>query len=104
MHRMVEGAEWLAYSLYEVARIMGRSDLLVEIRRLLLRVKYGVKDELLPIVRLKGIGRIRGRSLYRAGFTNPTKIANSSEAQLSAVSNIGPMIAKTIKEQLQNKN
>jgi DNA integrity scanning protein DisA with diadenylate cyclase activity len=42
--------------------------------------------------------------LYEAGFTDLSKIANASEAHLSAVSNIGPTIAKTIKEQMQNKN
>jgi helicase len=104
MHRIVEIADWLAYSLYEVAKIMRRRDLLVEIHRLRLRIKYGVKEELLKLVRLKGIGRVRARSLYGTGFTNLTDIANATEAQLSAVSNIGPTIAKNIKEQLQNKN
>ena len=103
MHRIVEIADWLAYSLYEVAKIMRRSDLLVEIHRLRLRIKYGVKEELLKLIRLKGIGRVRARSLYGIGFTDLTEIANASEA-LSAVSNIGPTIAKNIKEQLQNKN
>lgn len=104
MHRIVEIADWLAYSLYEVAKLMRRSDLLVEIHRLRLRIKYGVKEELLKLIRLKGIGRVRARSLYGIGFTDLTEIANASEAQLSAVSNIGPTIAKNIKEQLQNKN
>jgi helicase len=104
MHRIVEIADWLAYSLYEVAKLMRRSDLLVEIHRLRLRIKYGVKEELLKLIRLKGIGRVRARSLYGIGFIDLTEIANASEAQLSAVSNIGPTIAKNIKEQLQNKN
>ena len=104
MHRIVEVAEWLTYSLYEVAKIMRRSDLLIEIHRLHLRIKYGVKEELLALIRLKGIGRVRARSLYEAGFTDLSKVANASEAHLSAVSNIGPTIAKTIKEQMQNKN
>jgi helicase len=104
MHRIAEVAEWLTYSLYEVAKVMRRSDLLLEIHRLRLRIKYGVKEELLSLVRLKGIGRIRARSLYKAGFTDLSKIANASEAHLSAVSNIGPTIAKAIKEQMRNKN
>ena len=104
MHRIVEVAEWLTYSLYEVAKIMRRSDLLIEIHRLRLRIKYGVKEELLALIRLKGIGRVRARSLYEAGFTDLSKIANASEAHLYAVSNIVPTIAKSIKVQIQNKN
>jgi helicase len=102
MHRIVEIADWLVYSLYEVAKIMRRRDLLLEIHRLRLRIKYGVKEELLSLVGLKGIGRVRARSLYDAGFTELAKIANGSEVQLSSVSNIGPTVAKNIKEQLEN--
>jgi helicase len=104
MHRMVEIADWLVYSLYEVAKIMRRRDLLLEIHRLRLRIKYGVKEELLNLVGLKGIGRVRARSLYDTGFTGLAKIANASEVQLSSVSSIGPTIAKNIKEQLGNRN
>ena len=104
MHRLVEVAEWLAYSLYEVAKVMRRSDLLVEIHDLRLRIKYGVMEELLSLVKLKGIGRVRARSLYGAGLTDLSKIASASEAQLSAISNIGTLTAKTIKDQLGNKN
>jgi helicase len=103
MHRIVENADWLAYSLYEVAKIMRRRDLLVEIQRLRLRIKYGVKEELLNLVGLKGIGRVRARSLYDTGFTDLAKIANASEARLSSVSNIGLTTAKNIKEQLQKR-
>jgi DNA integrity scanning protein DisA with diadenylate cyclase activity len=42
--------------------------------------------------------------LYDTGFTELAKIANASEVQLSSVSNIGPTIAKNIKEQLGNRN
>ena len=104
MHRIVEVAEWLAFSLYEIAKLLRRRDLLPEIQNLRLRIKHGVKEELLALVRLKGIGRVRARSLFAAGFSDPTKIAKAADAQLSAVSNIGPGIAKSIKEQLQTKN
>ena len=104
MHRIVEVAEWLAFSLYEIAKLLRRRDLLPEIQNLRLRIKHGVKEELLALVRLKGIGRVRARSLFAAGFSDPTKIAKAADAQLSAISNIGPGIAKSIKEQLQTKN
>ena len=104
MHRIVEVAEWLAFSLYEIAKLLRRRDLLPEIQNLRLRIKHGVKEELLALVRLKGIGRVRARSLFAAGFSDPTKIANAANEQLSAISNIGPGIAKSIKEQLQTKN
>src|SRR5918995_2059504 len=104
MHRIVEVAEWLAFSLYEIAKLLRRRDILPEIQNLRLRIRHGVKEELLALVRLKGIGRVRARSLFAAGFSDPKKIVNAADAQLSAISNIGPGIAKSIKEQLQTKN
>jgi helicase len=104
MHRIVEVSDWLAYSLYEVAKVIKREDLLLEIRDLRLRIKYGVRKELLPLVILKGIGRVRARSLYEAGLKDIAEIAHTSEARLSAISNIGPTVARKLKEQLKNKS
>jgi helicase len=104
MHRIVEVSDWLAYSLFEVAKVIKREDLLLEIRDLRLRIKYGVRKELLPLVTLKGIGRVRARSLYEAGLRDIAEIADTPETKLSVISNIGPMLARRLKEQLKNKS
>ncbi|HYY66125.1 MAG TPA: DEAD/DEAH box helicase [Nitrososphaeraceae archaeon] len=101
MHRMVEIAEWLAYSLYEVAKLLRREDLLQEIHNLRVRIKYGVREELLPLITLERIGRVRARALYDAGLTDVKKVAKSSESKLSAIPKIGPAVAKNLKEQLR---
>ena len=100
MHRMVEIGEWLAYSLYEVAKLLRREDLLQAIHSLRIRMKYGVREELLPLIALEKIGRVRARALYDAGLTDVKKVAKSSESKLSAIPKIGPAIAKNLKEQL----
>ena len=101
MHRMVEIGGWLAYSLYEVAKLLKREDLLIEIHHLRTRIKYGVKEELIPIVALEGIGRVRARALYDAGLTDQRKILQVSNSKLSAISKIGPTVAAKLKEQLK---
>jgi helicase len=62
-----EDAEWLLYAAGRLSsafqRRLGRP-----IDDLSLRVRYGVKEELLDLVRLRGIGRVRARLLYRAGY------------------------------------
>ena len=50
MHRIVEIANWLAYSLYEVAKLLRREDLMPELYNLHTRIRYGVKEELLATV------------------------------------------------------
>ncbi len=63
----VEDAAWLLFGL---SRLAGRfrKELTRPVDDLELRVGSGVQDELLDLVRLRGIGRVRGRALYAAGF------------------------------------
>jgi helicase len=103
MHRMVETGQWLAFSLYEIAKLMGKQHILTELYNLQSRVRYGVKEELMPLVYLEGIGRVRARELYKAGFTDPSKIAKASVAKLAAVPKIGPAVAEKLKAQLYRR-
>lgn len=67
-------AEWLLYSLSEICRIVGKKDLINGIKKLQIRMKYGCKEELLKLIKLKGIGRIKARKLFNAGFKTIAKI------------------------------
>ncbi len=57
-------ADWLVYCQEEIARILHNQRLMPELKRLRIRLKYGVKEELLPLLRFKGIGRVRARKLF----------------------------------------
>jgi helicase len=59
-----------------------------------------VKKELLPIVKLEGVGRIRGRILYNAGYKTIEDIKLASIEDLMNLPLIGPKLAKKIKEQV----
>ena len=101
MHRIQEVAEWLTHSLYEVAKLLGREDLLPELYNLRTRIMYGVKEELLPLVALEGIGRVRARSLYAAGITDVGKIGRASKNKLASIPKIGAAMAEKLKDQLK---
>jgi helicase len=103
MYRLVETANWLSYSLYEVAKLLKREDLLIEIFNLKIRIRYGIKEELLSLIALEGIGRTRARALYDASLTDISKVIEASESKLSAVPKIGPTLARRLKEQLNKK-
>jgi len=65
----VEDADWLLFAAGRLAATFQRR-LSRAIDDLSLRVRYGAKEELLDLVRLRGIGRVRARRLYRAGFAD----------------------------------
>jgi len=104
MHRMVEMTDWLAYSLYEVAKILRREDILPELYNLRTRIRYGVKEELLPLVALEGIGRVRARSLYAAGITDVGKISRVPQNKLANIPKIGAAVAEKLKDQLRKRS
>jgi helicase len=94
----IDNADWLLYACHELARLMQYQDLLKEIMKVRLRLKYGVKEELLPLIRLEGIGRVRARKLHRAGIKDLGDIRKASLEKLSEV--IGVAVAKSIKAQV----
>jgi helicase len=102
LYRMVETTYWLSYCLYEIAKLIGRKDLLAEINKLRLRIRHGIKSELIPLIQLEGIGRIRARSLYKAGITNVTQIDKISESKLGSIPKIGVKLARKLKDQIKN--
>jgi helicase len=64
------------------------------------RLKVGCREELLALTRLEGVGRVRARSLYNAGFRSLEDLAKASLAQLTSVPTIGLETAKKILMQL----
>ncbi len=56
--------DWLLYGAEELSRIMVLNDARREIMRLRMRLKHGAREELLPLLQLKNIGRVRARKLF----------------------------------------
>ncbi|MFX0108417.1 MAG: helix-hairpin-helix domain-containing protein, partial [Candidatus Hodarchaeota archaeon] len=100
VHRYVHSADWLAYSASEIARVVGVTHHIPFLHNLRFRLKYGVRDELLELVRLRGIGRIRGRMLFSHGFSNISALYDAPLEKLARIPTIGTSIAASIKMQL----
>jgi len=100
LFRIVDNADWLLYASHELATLFNHKDLIPAISELRERVENGVKPELLPLVRLKGIGRVRGRLLFNSGLRTIEDLKKASISQLTSIPLIGPQIAKKIKEQI----
>ncbi|MFT4343655.1 MAG: helicase-related protein [Candidatus Woesearchaeota archaeon] len=91
-------ADWLLYACIELSRIISLQDFTKHLLKARTRLKYGVKEELLPLLRLKGIGRVRARALYRSGFKDLGSIRRVDLGSLTHI--IGKAHAQSIKEQL----
>jgi len=99
IHNIVEMVKWLVHALREFAR-MYNFECISELNDLLLRVQYGCKKELLNLVSLKGIGRIRARALFNEGFKTIGDLRGVPLKRLAQVKTIGEGVAKSIKSQI----
>ncbi|MEM4383142.1 MAG: helix-hairpin-helix domain-containing protein, partial [Candidatus Caldarchaeum sp.] len=79
---------------------VGHGDLVHLFELLSERVEHGVRPELLPLVALKGVGRVRARNLYNAGYRTIEDLRRASAEELAQVPSIGPRIAASIKSQV----
>jgi helicase len=100
MLRMVDTSRWLLHATYQLAELFGHKDLLAPTYELQIRCAKGVKSELVPLVELDGVGRIRARSLFNAGYRHLDDLKHASVTDLMNVPLIGPSLAKKIKEQV----
>ena len=94
----LNNAEWLLYSAQELGLLLGFKNILKEIRKTRIRIKHGVKEELIPLISLKGIGRVRARILYNHGLRKISDLRKISLESLERI--IGPKIAREIKSQV----
>jgi len=101
MHRMAETANWLSYCLREISKHVERADLLEELGNLRKRIVYGIREELLELVRIKGIGRIRARILYKHRIKNLDDLAKIPVNKLAEIDKIGSTLADNIKSELR---
>jgi len=94
----LKNADWLLYSANELALLLEMKDILLNLRKTRVRIKYGIKEELVALVRLKKIGRARARRLYSSGLKTISDLRKVSLEKLQNI--IGQNIAFEIKRQL----
>jgi helicase len=100
LYRTIENAKWLLHATHELAMLFGEKETLPLIHELETRVEKGVKKELLPLVKLEGVGRVRGRIIFNAGYKAIEDIKHAPLENLTNLPAIGPKLAKKIKEQV----
>lgn len=103
LHRMTESAAWLAYVMREMARDAGRDDLLAELATLRTRLRSGIKEELVELASIRGVGRVRARAIYDAGLRSISDIRAASPARLATIRQIGPTVAESIMRSVSGK-
>lgn len=99
LHNKLEIADWLIYALIEIAKLLKLKEIVSYLKKLRIRLKIGVKEELLELITLSQIGRVRARRLFDAGIRD---ISSLKKTPLDTLTNIlGKKVALKIVEQLR---
>jgi helicase len=94
----IEISDWLLYAAEELCRLLKLKELISEVIKLRLRLKYGVKEELLPLLRLQNIGRVRARALFKNRIKTIADVKKADVMKLVQI--LGKKVAIDIKKQV----
>jgi len=91
-------ADWLLFTAEELTRIMKFQLLLKELVKLRIRLKNGVREELIPLLKLAQIGRVRARKLF---YNKVRTIGDVREADvMKLIQILGRNVALNVKKQV----
>lgn len=94
----LERADWLLYCLIELEKLIDLKEHFPELNNLRHRMKYGVREELLLLVQLKNIGRVRARLLFKNNVKGLNDLKKIELIELARI--LGQKIALDLKEQI----
>jgi helicase len=100
VYGMVESVNWLLHATTELSRMFAPA-FHGQIREYEICMKNGIRRELLPLVKLKGIVRVRARRLFNNNITSPDAVLAAGLESVTRI--IGRGIAEQIFVQLGSK-
>ena len=100
IRRSAETAEWLMHSLAELSKHL-ELGITFKAEQLAERIHYGAGRDLLSLLNLKGIGRVRARKLYLSGITSIEKLLAASPTEVVRL--LGPKIAEKVISQIKKE-
>jgi helicase len=97
VHGMVESVNWLLHATSELSRMFAPA-FHTQVREYETCMKNGIRRELLPLVKLRGIGRVRARRLFNNNITSPEAVLAAGIESVTRIIGLG--IAEQIFTQL----
>ena len=93
IYNAVQGIGWLLHASGRLARLVA-PEYQGAVEETTLRVRHGIRRELIPLVRVKGIGRVRARRLFTNGITGPEALAAADPSVVGRI--VGGKTAESI--------
>ena len=95
IYSMVESVNWLLHATSRLTPMFA-PHFQDQVREFEYCMKHGVKRELLPLIKLRNIGRVRARRLFNSGITSP------EDLQTAGTDKVSQILGRGIADQLFN--
>jgi helicase len=101
VRNLMETCVWLTHATAEISNLL-KTQLTRDARELAVRVEYGISKELMDLVELEGVGRVRARRLYDAGYKDRAALKKADLEALAAI--LGEKVAAKVLARLGRKD
>jgi helicase len=88
-------ADWISYSLAVLANSF-KPEIKEDLYNLNFRIKEGVKEDIIPLTMIAGVGRVRARRLYSNGFIDLEKIASAEIPAIKKIYGFSDKLARDV--------
>jgi len=93
-------SDWMVFSAAELCKLVNANHHVTPLSRLQQRLKHGVREELLVLTELRGIGRVRARRLWQNNVRSLVDLKKIDVVDLGRL--IGDETAQKVKKQLES--
>ncbi len=93
---VVHNAEWLLYATTEIAKLLGHSNVATKVSILHERVVNGIRSDLVDLVQIPGIGRVRARSLFDKGYETREILKQTDPEEIIKIPGFGTELVRSI--------
>ena len=88
-------ADWISYSLAVLANSF-KPEIKEDLYNLNFRIKEGVKEDIIPLTMIAGVGRVRARRLYSNGFIDLERIASADVPAIKKIYGFSDKLARDV--------
>ncbi|MHA2358526.1 MAG: helix-hairpin-helix domain-containing protein, partial [Candidatus Heimdallarchaeaceae archaeon] len=96
IYSVVANAEWLLYATGELAKLLGHADISTKVSILHDRAINGIRKELVDLVQIPGIGRVRARLLYDRNFKSREILKKTDPEEIIKIPGFGTELVRVI--------
>jgi helicase len=97
IHAIADIAEWIMHVTSQLARLLDLKGVR-EASELEKRIHYGAGPELMELLDIRSIGRVRARKLYEAGLRSTADLSGADPEKVAAL--LGPKISERVFRQI----